>query len=361
LSEAVADQVDITLIDQSDAFIFGFSKLDVMFGHRPLSQVRALYSDLDKPNLQFRQETVRAIDPVARRVVTDRSTYEPDILVVALGADLDPSATPGFMEGGYEFYSPAGADEVRQVLPAFTSGAVVVGVLGQFFKCPPAPNEAAFMLHDYFRRRGIRDAVDLHLLTPLAMPIPISVDTSKAIVDLLDERRIKHWPQTRVTEVDPVAKVARLHDGRSLPYDLFLGIPVHCAPKVVVESGMCEEGWIPVDAATFETRFPGVYAVGDVTSAPVPRAGVIAEGEAATLADVLIARLTNGDPPAPYAGGAVCYIEMGNEEVARVDVNFLAGAAPTALFHAPSRATAQEKRKFASTRLSRWFGYTEPD
>ncbi len=92
-----------------------------------------------------------------------------------------------------------------------------------------------------------------------------------------------------------------------------LGIPVHRAPAVVVDSGLTEDGWIPVDPATFATRFPDVYAVGDITSAPVPRAGSIAEGEAATVADVIVAQLTGGEPPAPYQGGAVCYIESGGE------------------------------------------------
>jgi sulfide:quinone oxidoreductase len=121
-----------------------------------------------------------------------------------------------------------------------------------------------------------------------------------------------------------------------------------------------DDGWIAVDPATLATKFPGVYAVGDITSAPVPRAGIIAEGEARTLAEVLIAGLTDGELPPRYEGRAICYIEMGGGEVARVDVNFLAGEAPTAYFKAPSAAYAAEKREFAATRLHRWFGYGEP-
>jgi sulfide:quinone oxidoreductase len=160
-----------------------------------------------------------------------------------------------------------------------------------------------------------------------------------------------------VARLDPAAKIAHLADGRELAYDLFLGIPVHRAPAVVVESGLTDDGWIAVDPATFATRFPDVYAVGDVTSAPVPRAGVIAEGEAATVADVLVARLTGGDPPAPYGGGAVCYMEVGGDQVARVDVNFLAGPAPTAFFNPPSQELAEEKHRFGASRAERWFGH----
>jgi sulfide:quinone oxidoreductase len=142
-----------------------------------------------------------------------------------------------------------------------------------------------------------------------------------------------------------------------LAYDLFLGIPVHCAPPVVVESGLTDpDGWIAVDPATFATRFPDVYAVGDVTSAPVPRAGVIAEGEARTVADVLVARLKGGAAPEPYQGRVICYIEMGGDRVGRVDVNFLSGAAPTAVFSPPSAELSQEKQEFGATRRARWFG-----
>ncbi|MGH8961799.1 MAG: NAD(P)/FAD-dependent oxidoreductase [Jatrophihabitantaceae bacterium] len=356
LSERLGDAVRITLVDQSDSFVFGFSKLDVMFGGRELAEVRLPYRDLAAPGVEFCQERVVSIDPERRSVVTDRATHEADILVVALGADLDPAATPGLVEGGHEFYSPEGAERTRDALARFESGDVVVSVLGPFFKCPPAPNETALLLHDYLTRRGIRNRCTIHLVTPMPMPIPISQDTSAAIVDLLVERDVRYRPASRVTGYDQASKVLQLGDGSTVPCDLLLGIPVHCAPPVVVESGLTDDGWIAVDTATFATRFPDVYAIGDVTSAPVPRAGSIAEGEAATLADVLIARLGAGTPPEPYQGGAICYIETGGGTVARVDVNFLSGATPTALFTAPSVDIAAEKRMFADVRRARWFG-----
>ena len=149
LSEAVPDKVRITLIDKSDAFMFGFSKLDIMFGRRQASEVWNSYSDINKPGVEFRQETVTSIDPTRRRVVTDAGTYDADILVVALGADYNTGATPGLVEDGYEFYSFAGAERARDALAEFSGGAVVVGVLGGFFKCPGAPNETALLLDDF--------------------------------------------------------------------------------------------------------------------------------------------------------------------------------------------------------------------
>jgi len=289
-------------------------------------------------------------------VVTDAGSYEADFLVVALGADLDPAATPGFEAGGHDFYSVAGAEGLRSVLAEFNEGAAVIAILGPFFKCPPAPFEAAFLLHDTLTERGVRDSVSIRVLSSLPSPIPISPESSEAILAGLAERGIEFWPQAVVTRVDAEHKIAFLANDRQVYYDLLLGVPVHRAPQVVVESGLTVDGWIPVDPTDFATRFPGVYAVGDVTSAPVPRAGVFAEGEAVTVADVIVGRIRGGDAPPAYAGTGSCYVEFGGAKVAKVDVNFLGGPKPTAVFNPPSLELAAEKAAFASSRRRRWFG-----
>jgi len=361
LSAALGDDVHVTLIDQNDAFVFGFSKLDVMFGRHTMDEVRLPYRDAARSNLEFRQESVRAIDPDRKRVVTSGGTYDADILVIALGADLAPEATPGLLEGGHEFYSPEAAAGLTQVLQEFRGGDVVIGVLGGFFKCPPAPYETAFMLHDFLTRNSLRDASRISIVTPMPKPIPISAEVSTAILDLLDERDIRHSHATWITAVDPGDGILHIKDGGTMPYDLFLAVPVHIAPPVVVDSGLTDEGWIAVDPATLVTKWPDVYAVGDITSAPVPRAGVIAEGEARTVADVILHQLRGGDPPPPFAGAITCYVEMGDDTVGKADVNFLSGPAPTASYTPPSLAVAEEKSEFAAARRARWFsGATGP-
>src|SRR5215469_4542353 len=122
LSQELGDDAGVVLIDQADSFVFGFSKLDVMFGRTTAEHVQHRYSDIVKPGVRFVQSAVHAIDPVARRVVTDAETFEADILVVALGADLDPAATPGLAEGGHEFYTLPGAFGLRDVLADFRGG-----------------------------------------------------------------------------------------------------------------------------------------------------------------------------------------------------------------------------------------------
>ena len=111
-------------------------------------------------------------------MVTDRNTYDTDVLVVALGADVVPELTPGLVEGGNEFYSVAGAERLRDVLPTFDAGDVIISVLGPFFKCPAAPYECALMLHDQLVERGVRDATTIKVLTPMPIPIPISAEAS---------------------------------------------------------------------------------------------------------------------------------------------------------------------------------------
>jgi sulfide:quinone oxidoreductase len=356
LSEALGDEVDVTLIDKSDAFVFGFSKLDVMFGRKPAEAVRLPYSDFAKPGVRLLRETVVAIDPEARSVTTDAGVHEADFLVVALGADYDVDATPGLAEDGNEFYSVAGAERVAGVLPEFSGGRVVIGVCGAPFKCPPAPSEGALLLHDYLSERGIRADSQITFLMPLPSPVPPSPETSEALLAAFAERDIAFRSGARIVSLDPARKVAVLKDGDEVPYDLFLGVPKHRAPDVVVESGMTEDGYVSVDSATLETRYPGVYAVGDVATVGVPKAGVFAERAARVVAESLVARIRGGEEPDAYDGLGSCYIEFGAGRVGRVDVDFLSGPRPTGAFQEPSAALVAEKEHFGSSRRARWFG-----
>jgi sulfide:quinone oxidoreductase len=356
LSEAVPESIDLTLIDKGDSFIFGFSKLDVMFGHAEPRAVRVPYSAIAKPGVQFRQETITEIDPSARRVKTDGGSYDADVLVIALGADYDPAATPGLLEGGNEFYSVAGAERLRDVLPTFTKGHAVVGVCSTPFKCPPAPSECALLLHDQLSQRGVRKDCEISLVMPFGAPIPPSPETSKALLAAFEERGI-HWvPQRLVTALDPARKVAVFQDGSELQYDLFLGIPKHVVPPVVEASGMTEDGWVPVNPLTLETRYPGVYAVGDVTSVGTPKAGVFAEGAARVVAEEIIASIRSGEQPPGYDGKGFCYIEFGGGRVGSVEVQFLSGQPARGTYYGASLDLAADKKEFGRSRRAKWFG-----
>lgn len=354
LSEQIGEQLDLTLIDQHDKFFFGYSKLDIMFGRQPADAVLIPYSKVVKPGVKFRQETVTAIDPVKKTVTTQNGKYEADVLVVALGANYDMDATPGLAEYGNEYYSFGGAEKLRDVIPTFTSGHAIVGVCGAPFKCPPAPSEAALMLHDYLTHRGVRKDCTISLVIPFGSPIPPSPDSSKALIQAFSERDIRFIPGRKVSSLEPGTAV--LDDGTTLPFDLLLGIPKHVAPDVVLQSGMTEKGWIPVSRTDLLTSYPDVYAIGDVSSVGVPKAGVFAEGAAKTAAASIIAVFKGQQNPSAYTGAGSCYIEFGEQRVARVDVDFFSGPKPFGTHYEASTALAEDKEAFGSTRRARWFG-----
>jgi sulfide:quinone oxidoreductase len=356
LSESLTDEVHVTLIDQNDTFSFGYSKLDVLFGRKAKKDVLLHYADISKEGIEFRRERVTSIAPETRSVTTEWQSYDADVLVVALGADYDFAATPGFEAGGFEYYSLAGAERMRDVLPEFESGSILIGILGHPFKCPPAPFEGALLLHDYLVQRGIREAAEIRVIGPMSAPVPITKEVSQSILDTLGQRQIEYVANEHITELDTHRKHARLESGGGVPYDLFVGIPVHRVPEVVEASGLAVDGWIPVDRTNLATQFADVYALGDVAGAPTAKAGVFAESAAAVVADDIAARLRGDDVPRPWDGAGNCFIEFGGGAVGKVEANFLGGPKPTARLVGPSPELAAEKEAFGATRRARWFG-----
>src|SRR4051794_31683227 len=298
----MTDTVRVTLLDRNDSWFFGYSKLDVMLGRRSAEEVRLYYGDVVKDGVEFRQETVTGIDPVARRVSTDVGSHDADFLVVAMGADYDMAGTPGLREGGHEYYTLAGAERLRDALQDFGGGRVLVSVLGQPFKCPPAPFEGAFMLHEHFKQRGMADAVEISSAFPMQRPVPVTGEVSQMFRDGLAARGIAELSQHLVTAIDPSKGTAQLANGETLPYDLFVGIPKHRAPDPLPASGLAVDGWVPVDQRNLRTKYSGVYAIGDVSTGPrtVPKAGIFSEAAARVVAEDIEASISGGDPPAPY-------------------------------------------------------------
>jgi sulfide:quinone oxidoreductase len=358
LSETASDDVEVTLIDRNDSFFFGFSKLEVMMGREQADAVRLPYAELAPEGIDFRQETVTAIDPETRAVTTDAGAYETDYLVIAMGADYDLAATPGLEEGGHEYYTLDGAERLRDALDSFDSGRILIAVLGQPFKCPPAPFEGAFLIHERLQERGVRDAAEIAIAFPMKRPVPVTGEVAQMFREGLAARGIEELSEHLVTGIDPSQSVAQLASGETLPYDLFVGIPIHRVPDPLPASGLAPDGWVPVDQTNLRTRFPQVYAVGDVNMGPrnVPKAGIFAEAAARVVAEDILADIAGTDSPARYEGAGVCYAEFGGGMVSKVEVNFLQGDAPEAKRQEPSLEFAAEKAEFGATRRARWFG-----
>lgn len=193
-------------------------------------------------------------------------------------------------------------------------------------------------------------------MIPFGRPVPPSPETSAALESEFAERGIELIAGRRVAALDPDRRVAILDDESELAFDLFLGVPKHRAPDVVIDAGLTEDGYVPVDFATLETSFPGVYAVGDVATAGVPKAGVFAEGAARIVAQALLAKFLGAEPPGRHLGQGTCYIEFGGGRVGGVEIDFLSGPERTGTFRPPSAAMVAEKQQFGSARRARWFG-----
>ncbi len=360
LLEILPDDVRVTLIDRNDYFIFGFSKYEVMFGRKRPDEIKSYYRDIS-PVIDFRREQIEAIDPAKRSVRTNAGTYAADILVVALGAEVNPGATPGLMEGGHEFYTLGGVERLSQALPDFKAGTALISILGLPYKCPPAPFEAALQLHDYLVDRGVRNGTTIRVLSPAPTPLPVSKEGSGTVLRLFAERNIEFLPGHLVTSIDANGKRAIVKERDVVPYDLFMGVPVHRVPAAVAASGLVEEGWIPVNIQNLETRFPDVYAVGDVTKIPIgtaaiPKAGAFADRAARTVADEIAYRIRGTGSPGKFDGVGTCFLEFGGGTVAKIEVNFLGGPAPDVRFLGPSREFRADKDTFTSSRVTRWFG-----
>ena len=210
LSEELGSEAEVVLIDKGEGFVFGFSKLDVMFGHTRAENAFHRFDDVVKPGVRFVRAEVTQIDVLAKVVSTDQGTFAADILVVALGADLHPEATPGLLEGGYEFYTVPGAFALRDVLDQFEGGRVLVGVTSTPFKCPPAPSEATLLVNDFLIQRGLRESSEVSLVMPLPVPIPPSPQAGDA--EFLHQRCKRHEAAVSKQSVDQVEAFGPVHE-----------------------------------------------------------------------------------------------------------------------------------------------------
>ena len=357
VAEQLGSEADVIVIDRTEGFVFGFSKLDVMFGHADAGAVLHRYADIARPGVRFVPATIESIDPERRMVRTDAGTFEADVLVVALGADIDPAATPGLVEWGHEFYSEAGAFRLQRTLAETAGGDFVIGVTSTPFKCPPAPSECALLTHDLLTRRGLREQSTVSLVMPFDVPVPPSPEASRELLAAFEGCDIRWVPGQLVTSVDGSTSSVALSGGDAIPCDVFLGVPRHKAPDVVLKSGLADGGWIPVDPQTLLTCYPDVYAVGDVTSVGTPKAGVFAEGQAAVVAASIVARHSGREPELTYDGRGICYLEFGDGRVAEVDVTFASGQAPHGTLVGPPADLRPHKADFGSSRIRRWFGH----
>lgn len=350
---------EIILVDRRPYFMVGFRKTWALIGQSPLEAGQRSLTALAKKGIQVIQGNITAIAPQARAAEVDGRRIEADAMIVALGAELGPGQVPGFEANALNVYDPQSIPRAAQAIQNFSGGRVVLGIFGAPYKCPPAPYEMALLLQDYFLGRGVSVTFEVFSPQPMSLPVLGQVGCS-TVESRLAQYGINFRPNHRATAVEPGEVV--FANGR-LPYDLLLGVPPHRCPAIVVQSGLTDgSAWVHVNPRTLETRFPGVYAIGDLTEIllangmPLPKAGVFAEAEGRIAAERIVSSLAGETSNANFDGMGYCFLEVGKGEAMLVTGHFLAEPAPQVTLTEPSHQYLEDKRSFEAQRLQEWFG-----
>ncbi|WP_430331670.1 NAD(P)/FAD-dependent oxidoreductase [Rhodococcus sp. ACT016] len=358
----------IVLVDRSFSGALGLSSLWVLRGWRTLDQVRVRPTAAALPGIAMVTAEVERIDTDSRTVHCDPGgLIGYDALVVALGADLNPTAVPGLDETlasdkAGQFYTPEAAERLHHSTDSFGSGRLGVLVTAIPFKCPAAPYEAAFLIADLLGERFTGGAVSVDVFTPEPLPMPVAgPDVGKALVGMLEARGIGFHHGKAAVGIDPRTRTVTFADDTTESFDLLAAVPPHSVPMAVRESALSgPSGWIPVDASTLKTGVPDVWAIGDNTALmlemgkPLPKAAIFAEAEATVAAHQVARHLGYDAPDTGFAGLGACYVEVGAGMAAKGVGDFLATPAPVVTLHESSTASHEEKVQQERDWLARW-------
>ncbi|MEW6034626.1 MAG: FAD/NAD(P)-binding oxidoreductase [Chloroflexota bacterium] len=346
----------VLVVERSGQHVFIPSLPWVMAGWRGPDQITKELRRMVLPGVDVVQAQVKGIDTSRQKVSTDSRELGYDYLVVALGAELTPEAVPGYIEAAHNFFTLEGVTRLARVLKDFPGGKVAVVVSRLPYKCPAAPYEAALLLHDVFRRRGLLERIDLRVFTPENLPMPVAGPVlGQAVKGMLEEKGIGFHPAVQLTSIDPGARQLRFQDGVTAAFDLLVAVPPHRAPAALNGSGLADEtGWLTVDRRTLRTRVGNVYAVGDVTriilpnGKPLPKAGVFAHAEAQVVARNIADDILGTRPEARFDGLGYCWIEMGGGVAGFASGDFYAEPDPVVKLARPGRVWHWGKVLFES-------------
>jgi len=360
---------EIVLVDESARFHVGAGKTWIMLGERTYDQISQSREALLAPGVRFIQAKVQAIGLSGRTVTLTGGALRWDYLVIALGADLDFQQVPGLAEAAHTFYTIDGAQRLNVELERFSGGDVAILIPKLPFKCPPAPYEAALLLHQAFERRGLAGRARLAIHTAEGMPMATAgPEMGQYIKAELAQRSIAYFPQNATSRVDGAARLVHFEDGSSAHYDLLIAVPPHVAPQVVRDAQLAgPSGWIRVDPLTLRVNQPPeareVYAIGDVTSVPLPgrfkpdvglslpKAGVFAESHGRIAAHQIAARVLGRAPDEAFDGKGYCYLETGAERAVKAEGAFFEMPHPVMQKKAPDETQFRDKREWVEQRL----------
>lgn len=336
---------------------FAPSFLWLMTGRRRPEQMSRSLQALARRGIQVTEAHVDGVDVQTGRLSSSAGKIPFDELVLAPGASLAPDAIPGLSEAAHGFYTREDAERLRDALVSFRGGRVLVVVAAMPFKCPAAPYEAAFLIDDLLRRRGVTARVDVVTAEPQPMPVA-GTQVGAQVAALLSSRRIGFSPGRQLESVDADGREARFADGVE-PFDLLVAIPPHRAPAFIADSPLAgPSGWVTVDPHTLQAG-EHVHAIGDVTAIKLPngmmlpKAGVFAHTQAEIVAKNLAAAAHGRQSEARFDGHGSCFLETGAGRAGFASGDFYADPAPAVRMRAPARHWHWGKVLFERRWLSR--------
>src|SRR3989339_352351 len=327
LKKKLSKDYKIILIEKNKEHSLAASYLWLMVDKRTPFQISSPLRKLVSNDVEIVYEEIRKINTVEKFVSLPNSKIKYDYLVISLGADLEYSTLQDESKGTdiFSFYTLVGSIKLRDRLKNFKGGRIAVLVSSLPYKCPGAPFEAAMLISDFFKKKSVN--VEVNIFTPEPQPLPVAgPQLGQAVIDLITSKQINFYPLHRISSVDTINKKLLFDNNNSYNFDLLITIPNHKSPKVVIESGLTNEaGWIPVDRNTLETKFENVFAIGDITTIPLPgrwspdkpmnlpKAGVFAHSQATVVSDIISARLLNNKYPGGFCADGFCMLEAGEE------------------------------------------------
>ena len=353
---------DVVVVEKKETFSLCMANLWLMTGERaaPEEGQREL-AELAKKGIEWVRGEVETLDPNKKTVQTSAGALDGDYLIVALGAQRAPQAVPGFTEAALNLYEVDGALKIRQALADFDGRRIVVLVSRTPFSCPSAPYEAAFLIDSLLRERGVREKAEVALYTPEDQPMPVAGPAVGApLVEMLSERGIEFHKEQIVMKINPATRRV-LFEIDETSYDLLVGVPPHKAPQSMRDSQLVDaSGWVPVDATTLQTRYPGVFAIGDVTAIRLangmflPKAGVFADSQARAAAENIAADIEGRRGEGRFDGYGFCYVEVGGGMAAYGAGNFYGLPGPRVTLEQPTERFRKEKIEIERTAFALW-------